>query len=62
MSWPQCALAVFDHGTMPEGGRATHAAIPGAEIAVLEAAHISNVEQPEAFTQAVERFLEPAPA
>ena len=29
----------------------------GAQIAVLDAAHISNVEQPEAFTRTVEEFL-----
>jgi 3-oxoadipate enol-lactonase len=55
-------IGANDPATTPEAGRAIHAAIPGAEIAVLEAAHISNIEQPEAFTQVVERFLEPARA
>ena len=32
-------------------------AIPGATITVLEAAHISNIEQPAAYTQAVLGFL-----
>jgi 3-oxoadipate enol-lactonase len=32
--------------------------IPGAELVVIEgASHLSVVEQPEAFAQAVERFL-----
>jgi 3-oxoadipate enol-lactonase len=55
-------IGANDPATTPEAGRGIHAAIPGAEVAVLEAAHISNVEQPEAFTQVVERFLEPARA
>jgi 3-oxoadipate enol-lactonase len=55
-------IGANDPTTTPEGGRAIHAATPGAATTVLEAAHISNVEQPEAITQAVERFLEPAPA
>jgi 3-oxoadipate enol-lactonase len=55
-------IGAYDPATTPEAGRAIHAAIPGAAITVLEAAHISNVEQPEAFTQVVERFLEPARA
>jgi 3-oxoadipate enol-lactonase len=32
--------------------------IPGAKLVALEAAHISNVEQPEAFTKALDGFLE----
>jgi 3-oxoadipate enol-lactonase len=51
-----------DPATTPEAGRAIHAAIPGAAIEVLDAAHISNVEQPEAFTQVVEQYLESARA
>ena len=31
--------------------------IPGAEIAVLEAAHIANVEQPKAYADTVLEFL-----
>ena len=31
--------------------------IPGAQLAVLDAAHISNVEQPQAYTDAVLGFL-----
>jgi 3-oxoadipate enol-lactonase len=31
--------------------------IPGAALTILDAAHISNVEQPHAFTDAVVGFL-----
>ena len=51
-------IGANDPATTPEAGRAIQAAIPGAAIAVLDAAHISNVEQPQAFTRAVEAFLE----
>jgi len=38
--------------------RDIHAAIPGSELVVIpDAAHISNIEQPEAFTSALVRFL-----
>ncbi|MEP7063053.1 MAG: 3-oxoadipate enol-lactonase [Betaproteobacteria bacterium] len=50
-------IGANDPATTPEAGRAIHAAIPGAEMTVLDAAHISNVEQPQAFTRAVEDFL-----
>jgi 3-oxoadipate enol-lactonase len=55
-------IGAYDPATTPEAGRAIHAAIPGAAIEVLEAAHISNVEQPQAFTQVVEEFLASARA
>jgi len=50
-------IGANDPATTPEAGRAIHAAIPGAALAVLDAAHISNVEQPEAFAETVEAFL-----
>lgn len=50
-------IGANDPATTPEAGRAVHAAIPGAAMTVLDAAHISNVEQPAAFTDAVEEFL-----
>lgn len=50
-------IGASDPATTPEVGRAIHAAIPGASMTVLDAAHISCVEQPEAFTAAVESFL-----
>ena len=46
-----------DPATTPQAGRLIEHAIPGAIAVELEAAHISNVEQPEAFGAAVEVFL-----
>jgi 3-oxoadipate enol-lactonase len=54
---PLVIIGANDPATTPEAGRAIHDAIPGAEMAVLDAAHISNVEQPEAFTRTVMEFL-----
>ncbi|MGO4129049.1 3-oxoadipate enol-lactonase [Inquilinus sp. YAF38] len=46
-----------DQGTPPERGQEIAAAVPGARFQVLDAAHIANIEQTEAFTAAVEEFL-----
>jgi 3-oxoadipate enol-lactonase len=46
-----------DAATPPSCGEAIAQAIAGAKVVALEAAHISNVEQPAAFTQAVLDFL-----
>ena len=46
-----------DPATTPQAGRLIEQSIPGAIAVELEAAHISNVEQPEAFGAAVEVFL-----
>jgi 3-oxoadipate enol-lactonase len=46
-----------DAGTPPERGREIAAAIPGARFLALDAAHIANIEQPDAFGAAVEDFL-----
>jgi 3-oxoadipate enol-lactonase len=46
-----------DPATTPEAGRLIHAAIAGSAMTILDAAHISNVEQPAAFEDAVARFL-----
>jgi len=46
-----------DPATPPAAGEAIAKAIPGAELVALDAAHISNIEQPEAFTEAVLDFL-----
>ena len=47
-----------DFATPPEGMRAMHRAISGARYVELEpASHLSNLEQPETFTAAVEEFL-----
>ena len=50
-------IGANDPATTPEAGRAIHDAIPGAAMITLDAAHISNVEQPVAFTHAVKDFL-----
>jgi 3-oxoadipate enol-lactonase len=46
-----------DPATPPEANEYIKNHIPGAQIAMLDAAHISNVEQPEAYTDAVLGFL-----
>jgi 3-oxoadipate enol-lactonase len=46
-----------DAATKPADGELIAKAIRGAEIARLDAAHISNVEQPSAFTEVVRTFL-----
>ncbi|MEO8346216.1 MAG: 3-oxoadipate enol-lactonase [Betaproteobacteria bacterium] len=46
-----------DPATTPEAGRAIRDSIPGAAMRMLDAGHISNVEQPAAFTDAVHEFL-----
>ncbi|MEM1047714.1 MAG: 3-oxoadipate enol-lactonase [Pseudomonadota bacterium] len=50
-----------DPATPPEHGRQIAEAITGASLIVLErAAHLSNIEQTEAFNAALERFLKAA--
>jgi 3-oxoadipate enol-lactonase len=47
-----------DMGTPLAMSQAIHAAMPGSELVVIpEAAHLSNLEQPQAFSAALERFL-----
>jgi 3-oxoadipate enol-lactonase len=46
-----------DPATTPEAGEFIQSRIPGATAAWLDAAHLSNVEQPQAFTDTVLRFL-----
>jgi 3-oxoadipate enol-lactonase len=46
-----------DPATTPEAGEFIHSRIPNASLAVIDAAHISNVEQPTQFTDAVLGFL-----
>jgi 3-oxoadipate enol-lactonase len=50
-------IGANDPATTPAAGRAIHDAIPGCAMTMLEAAHISNVEQPAAFADAVQEFL-----
>lgn len=47
-----------DVATPPAAGEALAAAIPGARLRELDAAHLANVEQSAAFTAAVLAFLE----
>jgi 3-oxoadipate enol-lactonase len=48
-----------DHGTPPEMARQIHAKLRGSELLIIpSAAHLSNVEQPVVFNQAVTRFLD----
>src|SRR5690348_10178200 len=47
-----------DPATPPIAGETIAKAIPGAKLVSLDAAHISNVEQPQAFTKAVLDFLQ----
>ena len=46
-----------DPATPPAHGEAIAKAIPGAKLVALDAAHISNIEQPQAYTKAVLDFL-----
>ena len=46
-----------DAATPVAAGEYIRSHIPGAAMTVLDAAHISNVEQPQAFTEAVTGFL-----
>jgi len=46
-----------DPATPVAAGEYIRAHIPGASMTILDAAHISNVEQPQAFTEAVIGFL-----
>lgn len=46
-----------DPATTPEMGEYIRSQIPGATVAMLDAAHISNVEQPQAYAETVLGFL-----
>jgi 3-oxoadipate enol-lactonase len=46
-----------DMGTTLEAGQFIAEHIPGAKLAVMETAHIANVEQPQVYTDTVLRFL-----
>jgi len=47
----------YDPGTTLEAGEYLQRHIPGAKLAVLEAAHISNMELPQAYADTVLGFL-----
>jgi len=46
-----------DAGTTPEMGEYIKAHVPGAQIKMLEAAHIANIEQQSAYTDTMLKFL-----
>ncbi|KPF71618.1 3-oxoadipate enol-lactonase [Bosea sp. AAP35] len=50
-------IGTVDPATPPAAGHLIAQAIPGSRTVELEAAHLSNLEQPEAFTNAVQDFL-----
>ena len=50
-------IGKVDPATPPAAGHLIADAIPGAQRLELDAAHLSNLEQPQAFTQAVLDFL-----
>jgi 3-oxoadipate enol-lactonase len=50
-------IGTQDPATPAAMGELIAAHIPGAKIARIDAAHLSNIEQPEAFTRAVLKFL-----
>ena len=47
----------IDEATPPEGMRFIHEHIAGSKLLTLDAAHLSNVEQADAFTSALMGFL-----
>jgi 3-oxoadipate enol-lactonase len=49
-----------DPATTLAAGEFIRDRVPGASLAIVEAAHISNVEQPDAYTATVLKFLAPA--
>lgn len=59
---PTLVLAgAADHATPPADGRAICARVQGAAMALLNASHLANVEQPEPFNAAVLEFLREHP-
>ena len=46
-----------DPATTPQAGEFVQSRIPGATLTALDAAHLSNVEQPGPFNDAVMGFL-----
>jgi 3-oxoadipate enol-lactonase len=50
----------YDPATLPAMGEQIASSIVGARFALLEAAHLSNVEQPEEFNRLVRNFFDAA--
>lgn len=46
-----------DPATPPAAGEAIRKAIPGAQLVSLDAAHIANIEQPQAYTDTIVKFI-----
>jgi 3-oxoadipate enol-lactonase len=46
-----------DPATTPEAAEYIHSRIPGSQLVMLDAAHISNVEQAQSYTRTVLNFL-----
>ena len=46
-----------DPATVPEAGEYIQQHIPGAKLAIVDAAHLANVEQPQAYADSVLGFL-----
>ena len=58
----KCPMLVIcgeqDAGTPPAMAREIHDSAPGSKLVLIpQAAHISNMEQPQAFSRAMEAFL-----
>lgn len=51
-------IGAKDPATTPEAGALITDAIKGSQSVTLDAAHLSNLEQPDTFTKAVVEFLE----
>jgi 3-oxoadipate enol-lactonase len=59
----QCPTIVMvgehDHGTPPAMAKQIHENLSNSEFVLIEnAAHIANIEQPEVFNQAIQKFLQ----
>lgn len=50
-------IGKYDPATPAEHGEALASTIPGAQVRMLRTAHLSNIEQADAFTDAVLEFL-----
>lgn len=46
-----------DPATPPAAGEAIRKAIPGTQLVSLDAAHIANIEQPQAYTDTIVKFI-----
>ncbi|MGP9820517.1 3-oxoadipate enol-lactonase [Salinarimonas sp. NSM] len=54
-------IGAHDPATTPQAGAIVQAAIPGARAVTLEGAHLTNIEQPDAFSRATMDFLDAMP-